>query len=132
MAEMQPHKKRRDKVGRFHVLTDETLQVRYSHLQLAQLAAEGGADVAQYREKRTRATREMVEAARALRAALPVGMQLVVDDRLRDRVQPHVMNPFLGSGHDAFPPAQAISRTYHSEAIEKPSSASICRFGSSR
>src|SRR5438876_12348187 len=58
--------------------------------------------------------------------------ELVVDDRLRDRIQPHAMNSFLGSGHDAFPPAQAISRTYHSEAIEKPSSASICRFGSSR
>ena len=35
-----------------HVITDETLQSRFSHLELARLAADGGADAVQFREKR--------------------------------------------------------------------------------
>jgi thiamine-phosphate pyrophosphorylase len=35
-----------------HVLTDETVQSRWTHVEIARAAAAGGADVVQYREKR--------------------------------------------------------------------------------
>jgi thiamine-phosphate pyrophosphorylase len=71
-------------VGRLHVITDETLQTRYSHTELARLAALGGADVVQLREKRPWPTRRLVETVRALAAALGEtgGTRLVVDDRV--------------------------------------------------
>ena len=56
--------------GRLHVITDETRQSRFGHLELARLAAEGGADVVQFREKRERTTEELVLTARTLREAL--------------------------------------------------------------
>ncbi len=67
-------------LGRLHVLTDEVLQSRWSHLDLARLAADGGADVVQYRDKRSLPADQRVLVARALRRALPVGVQLVVND----------------------------------------------------
>jgi len=39
-------------MGRLHVLTDETVQSRWTHVAIARAAAAGGADVVQYREKR--------------------------------------------------------------------------------
>jgi thiamine-phosphate pyrophosphorylase len=76
--------KRHTRIGRVHVLTDEVLQQRFSHLDLARLAAQGGADVVQYREKRHRVTRHLVQTARAmqeiLRSTTPRA-HLVVNDR---------------------------------------------------
>ena len=70
-------------VGELHVITDETLQDRFSHLELARMAAEGGADVVQFREKRPVATRNLVETARAMGRALEGSRaRLVVDDRV--------------------------------------------------
>jgi len=40
------------RIGRLHVITDETVQCRYRHEELAAQAVAGGADVVQYREKR--------------------------------------------------------------------------------
>jgi hypothetical protein len=34
--------------GRLHVITDECVQSRFSHVELAELAAVGGADVVQF------------------------------------------------------------------------------------
>ena len=71
------------RVGRLHVITDETLQDRFSHVELARLAAEGGADTVQFREKRLRTTQALVETARAMAAALEgFPIRLVVDDRV--------------------------------------------------
>jgi thiamine-phosphate pyrophosphorylase len=68
--------------GRLHVLTDETLQQRFSHAELAGLAAAGGADVVQLREKRERSFDWLVAAAREARARTAAhGARLVVDDR---------------------------------------------------
>ena len=55
----------RPEIGRLHVITDETLQTRYSHVELAQFAADGGADRVQYREKRPHTTRQWVEKLRS-------------------------------------------------------------------
>jgi len=70
------------RIGRLHVLTDETVQARWSHADLARAAAEGGADVVQYREKRPRTTQELVATALGVRQLLPASVQLVVDDRV--------------------------------------------------
>mgnify|MGYP003339295378 CR=1 FL=1 len=42
------------RIPRLQVITDEVLQSRFSHLELARLAVAGGADAVQYREKRGR------------------------------------------------------------------------------
>ncbi len=71
------------RLGRLHVITDETLQARFSHVELARLAAAGGADVVQFREKRPWTTRALVRAAAALRDVLAgTGTALVIDDRV--------------------------------------------------
>jgi thiamine-phosphate pyrophosphorylase len=70
-------------VGRLHVITDATLQARFTHIELARLAAAGGADVVQLREKRPRTTRDLVETASAIMTALAGSPTcLVVDDRV--------------------------------------------------
>lgn len=71
------------KVGRLHVITDEVLQTRWTHAQLAGLAAAAGADTIQYREKRPRTTRELVEAAEAIREVIGgTEVELLIDDRV--------------------------------------------------
>lgn len=70
-------------LGRLHVITDAVLQSRFSHVDLARLAAAGGADTIQLREKRQVTTQALVETAGAMRRALEgTGVQLVVDDRV--------------------------------------------------
>ena len=70
-------------LGRLHVITDATLQGRFSHVDLARLAAEAGADAVQFREKRAWPTRALVETATGMRRALEgTSTCLVVDDRV--------------------------------------------------
>ena len=70
-------------VGRLHVITDEVLQSRWTHAQLAGLAAAGGADTIQFREKRARTTRELIETAEAMTAAMgDAESTLLIDDRV--------------------------------------------------
>ena len=70
-------------LGRLHVITDATLQDRFSHVELARLAAAGGADAVQFREKRPWTTRSPRRDRDAMRRALD-GRRvcLVVDDRV--------------------------------------------------
>ena len=42
---------RRERIGRLHVITDVTVQTRFSHEELAEMACAGGADVIQLRDK---------------------------------------------------------------------------------
>lgn len=71
------------RIGRLHIITDETLQDRFTHVELARLAAEGGADVIQYREKRPRSTRELIETAVEIKHALDRSRaRLLMDDRV--------------------------------------------------
>jgi thiamine-phosphate pyrophosphorylase len=70
-------------IGRLHVITDTVLQDRFSHVELARLAAAGGADAVQFREKRPSTTRALIETAGAMRRALEgAPVCLVVDDRV--------------------------------------------------
>ena len=56
--------------GRLHVLTDETLQSRFSHLELARMAADAGADTVQLREKRDWPLSDLLLTAREIRQAI--------------------------------------------------------------
>ena len=70
-------------IPRLQVITDEVLQTRYTHLQLAQLAIAGGADAVQYREKRPLTTRELMHTATDMLASCrSASTCLIVDDRV--------------------------------------------------
>jgi thiamine-phosphate pyrophosphorylase len=70
-------------LGRLHVITDTTLQDRFSHVELAGLAARGGADMVQLREKRPYGARMLVETAVDMQRALEgSSAYLVIDDRV--------------------------------------------------
>ena len=69
-------------IPRFHVITDECVQARFSHGELARLALAGGADCIQFREKRPRTTVELIDSARPLvEACRETGAVAVIDDR---------------------------------------------------
>ena len=69
-------------IGRLHVLTDTVLQDRFSHVDLARMALEGGADAIQYRQK-IGSTREMIETASAMQELCSeAGASLIVNDRV--------------------------------------------------
>ena len=69
------------KIGRLHVITDTTIQSRFTHAELARMAIEGGADTIQFRQKEG-STRELVESAQAVQAVCAEhGVSLVANDR---------------------------------------------------
>jgi thiamine-phosphate pyrophosphorylase len=70
------------KIGRLHVLTDEVLQAKLSHLQLAEFAIAGGADTIQLRQK-AGSTRELIETARQIQTVcIKAGLTFIVNDRV--------------------------------------------------
>lgn len=70
------------RVPRLQILTDEVLQTRFTHVELARLAVEGGADAVQYREKRALTTRELMAVASDIRnVCAGTRTLLIVDDR---------------------------------------------------
>ena len=84
-------------LGRLHVITDATFQDRFSHVELAELAARGGADAVQFREKRSWTARALVETAAAMRRALEdTPVCLVVDDRVDVAIAAGVRAVHLG------------------------------------
>ncbi|MBI5524126.1 MAG: thiamine phosphate synthase [Desulfarculus sp.] len=88
-------------VGRLHVLTDQALQRRFSHLELARLAILGGADVIQFRQKGG-STRQMIETASAMRRLCEeMGAVLIVNDRLDVALAAKAHGAHLGQ--DDFP-----------------------------
>jgi thiamine-phosphate pyrophosphorylase len=70
------------RIGHLHVLTDETVQNRFTHLELAERAIDGGADTIQFRDKK-KATRDLLDTAAALvRLCRARGVPLIVNDRV--------------------------------------------------
>lgn len=67
-----------------HVITDETLQSRFTHEELAQRITDAGADFLQYREKRHKDTQELLTTARALHQICrqSAATRLIVNDRV--------------------------------------------------
>ena len=70
-----------EKIGRLHVITDTTIQSRFTHAELAEMAIAGGADTIQFRQK-AGSTRELVESAQSVQAVCEErGIFLIVNDR---------------------------------------------------
>ena len=68
------------RIGRLHVITDETVQRRFSHEELAAAAVAGGADVVQYREKRALPFAMRLATARRIVALIGPVRCMVNDD----------------------------------------------------
>ena len=98
-------------IGRLHVITDEVLQTRFTHVELAAAAAVGGADTIQYREKRPTSTKEMIRVVALMSIACREhGATLLIDDRVdvaaavgatavhlgREDLPPYVARELLG------------------------------------
>ena len=66
-----------------HVITDESLQQRFTHEELAQRTTEAGADFLQFREKRFKDTQALLSTARALHQIClqSINTRLIVNDR---------------------------------------------------
>lgn len=68
-------------IGVLHIITDTTLQSRFTHAELAELAIEGGADTVQFRQKHG-TTRELVAMAQSMQAVCKRHkVPLIVNDR---------------------------------------------------
>ena len=68
-------------IGVLHVITDTTLQSRFTHAELAKLAIRGGADTVQFRQKHG-TTRELVAIAQQMQAVCTRhNVPLIVNDR---------------------------------------------------
>lgn len=66
------------------VITDETIQKKWTHVQLARMALEGGADVIQYREKRSVSYEEKVQVAKAIQSLCDQHQRkLVINDDVK-------------------------------------------------
>ena len=68
-------------IGVLHVITDTTLQSRFTHTELAELAIAGGADTVQFRQK-SGTTRELITTAQSIQTAcVQHKVPLIVNDR---------------------------------------------------
>jgi thiamine-phosphate pyrophosphorylase len=96
------------KIGRLHVLTDEVLQNRLTHLQLAELAISGGADTIQLRQKMG-STRGLIETARQIQSACTkAGVTFVVNDRVDVAIAAGADGVHLGQDDFPIPLARKI------------------------
>ena len=68
-------------IGVLHVITNTTLQSRFTHLHLTELAIQGGADTVQFRHKNG-TTRELIEIAQQMQTVCAQhDVPLIVNDR---------------------------------------------------
>ena len=68
-------------IGVLHVITDTTLQSKFTHPQLAELAIQGGADTIQFRHKNG-TTRELIQIAQQMQTVCAShNVPLIVNDR---------------------------------------------------
>ncbi len=67
-----------------HVITDETVQNRLSHIELAQRLADSDVDVIQFREKRSWKTEQLLQTAHQLQhiCSASKSTKLIVNDRV--------------------------------------------------
>jgi thiamine-phosphate pyrophosphorylase len=74
--------KRKKKIGRLHILTDDVLQSTFTHVELARLAIKGGADTIQFRQKMG-STKRLIEIARHMRElCYKENVNFIVNDRV--------------------------------------------------
>ncbi len=72
----------RHRIGRLHVITDTSIQRRFTHIEIARLAVEGGADTIQLRDKVLN-TKELLRIGEKIkRLCEEHGVQFIVNDRV--------------------------------------------------
>jgi thiamine-phosphate pyrophosphorylase len=70
------------KIGNLHVITDTSLQKKFSHVELTEIALAGGADTIQFRSK-SGSTKDMIESARQMKVLCSrAGVPLIINDRI--------------------------------------------------
>lgn len=69
-------------IGRLHVITDTTVQGRYGHAELAELAIRGGADTIQYRSKESDFLLLMKQAGAVAEVCRSANVLFLVNDRV--------------------------------------------------
>jgi thiamine-phosphate pyrophosphorylase len=70
------------KIGKLCVITDTNIQKKYSHIEIAEMAVQGGADIIQVRDK-TMPSSELVETAIAIKKICDkAGALLIINDRV--------------------------------------------------
>jgi len=95
-------------IGKLHVLTDTVLQTRFSHVELARLAINGGADAIQFRQK-SGSTREMIETAREMRKICAEnGATFIVNDRVDVAIAAEADGVHLGQDDFPIPVARKL------------------------
>ncbi len=95
-------------LGRLHVLTDTVLQSRFSHMDLAEMAIAGGADVIQFRQKEG-STRELIEiAAQMKRVCADQGVAFIVNDRIDVAIAARADGVHLGQNDFPIPLAREL------------------------
>ena len=99
----------RPSIPRLHVITDETLQSRYSHVELAQLCVDAGADGIQYREKREKSQIEHIHTVSAMRRICENrSAQLIVNDFVHVAIQANATAVHLGRADESIPTARKM------------------------
>lgn len=84
-------------IPRLHVITDEILQTRYSHVELARLCVDAGADGIQYREKREKSQGEHVSSVVSMKQICDAaGATLIVNDFVEAAIQANATAVHLG------------------------------------
>lgn len=69
-------------LGRLHVITDTSLQSKYTHADLARLAIDGGADTIQFRQKEGPSLEMYRNAGAVMKICREAGVTMIVNDRL--------------------------------------------------
>lgn len=97
-------------IGVLHVLTDTTIQQRFTHEQLIELAVAGGANTIQYRDKGA-STRELIERATAIRRICAhAGVMFLINDRVDVALACDADGVHLGKQDLPIPVARRILR----------------------
>lgn len=93
------------RIGRLHIITDTSLQERFSHIELTELAIAGGADTIQFRSK-SGSTREQIETAAEMKKICnSAGIPLIINDRIDVAMAVEADGVHLGQ--DDFPISKA-------------------------
>jgi len=98
----------KERIGRLHVITDVTVQSRFSHEELAEMACAGGADVIQLRDKHLGDSAFIAVARRVREVCAHHGVTFIVNDRVEVAREVGADGVHLGRSDAAIGEARAI------------------------
>lgn len=95
-------------IGRLHVLTDTILQSRYSHVDLARMALDGGADTIQFRQKTGTSLDMFRNAETIMKLCRDAEVTMIVDDRIDIALAVDADGVHLGQSDVPLPVARTL------------------------